>query len=225
MFFSIAIDGPGGAGKSSVAAALAARLQVLYLDTGAMYRAFAWQALQDGIDPKDEAALADLAACIRLDVLFSDGRQRVVSNGRDVTDLIRTPQISMAASDCSQYAAVRGLMVHMQRELANRCSMILDGRDIGTRVLPNATLKVYLTASPEIRARRRYQELLAKGQTVAYEDVLADVNRRDHQDSSRAVDPLRPAEDAVTVDTSDMTQEQVVDHIARLLNEKQGRCL
>ena len=190
--FTIAIDGPGGAGKSTVADEIAKKLDILHLDTGAMYRAFAYQALLEGIDPADEPALAALADRISLQVSFEGGTQRTKVNGEDVTALIRTPRISFAASTSSKAGAVRKLMVRMQQEIARTQSMILDGRDIGTKVLPNATLKVFLTASPEVRSKRRYDELIGKGQTADFTEVLADVIARDHQDSTRKIDPLRP---------------------------------
>ncbi len=222
MNLSIAVDGPSGAGKSTVADALAKRLGILHLDTGAMYRAFAWQALHDGVDTLDEAALAAMAGRTQIQVKFEDGRQHTLVNGQDVTDMIRTQEISMAASNCSKFSAVRAFMVRMQQEMAQTCSMVLDGRDIGTTVLPNATLKIFLTASPEVRARRRYEELLAKGETVTYEEVLGDVNRRDEQDTTRAVEPLRPAKDAVLVDTSLLSRDEAVDAIEKQLKSKLG---
>ncbi len=220
---SIAIDGPSGAGKSTVAEALATELGILHLDTGAMYRAFAWQALQEGLSPREEQAMEALAARSRLDIQFLEGKQRTIINGVDVTDRIRTPEISMGASDCSKFAAVRKWMVSMQQALAKTCSMVLDGRDIGTKVLPQATLKVFLTASPQERAKRRWEELQAKGLPDSYEEVLQDVILRDEQDSTREVDPLRPAEDAVLVDSSNLTQAQVVEQVILLLNQRKGR--
>lgn len=217
---TIAIDGPGGAGKSTVADEIAKQLRILHLDTGAMYRAFAYQALSEGISPDDEPALSGLAARISMDVSFTDGAQRTIVNGKDVTRLIRTPEISFAASTCSKTGDVRKLMVRMQQELAKTRSMVLDGRDIGTKVLPDATLKVYLTASPEVRARRRFDELTAKGIAAAYDKVLLDVIARDHQDSTRAIDPLRPAEDAVVIDTTNLTRSQVVRTVLNLLEAK-----
>ena len=217
MNFSIAIDGPSGAGKSTVADALAGSLRVLHLDTGAMYRAFAWQALQEGLSPLDEPALEELATRAVIRVKFEDGGQRTLVNGKDVTELIRTPEISMAASDASKFGAVRRLMVRMQQELAKSCPMVLDGRDIGTKVLPDATLKIFLTATPEVRARRRYEELREKGAGASYEEVLEDVIRRDQQDSTREIDPLRPAKDAVVLDSSGMTREEVVQAIEKEL--------
>jgi len=218
--FTIAIDGPGGAGKSTVANEIARKLNILHLDTGAMYRAFAYQALLEGIDPADEAGLTALAERVVLRVSFQGGTQRTEVNGKDVTALIRTPEITFAASTCSKAGAVRRLMVHMQQELAKTQSMVLDGRDIGTKVLPDATLKIYLTASSEIRARRRYDEMIDKGQTADYETVLRDVIARDQQDSTRAIDPLRPADDAVVLDTSQMTQTQAVQAVLDLLETR-----
>lgn len=207
--FTIAIDGPGGAGKSSIADGLAQSLKVLHLDTGAMYRALAYQALMEGVSTRDEAALAALLGHTRIDVTFENGVQHTFVNGEDVTDRIRTPEISMATSDIATCGAVRSHMVRLQQELARSRSMILDGRDIGTRVLPDATLKIFLTASPEVRARRRTDELLARGASVEYESVLADVIARDRQDSTRAIDPLTAAPDAVVLDTSAMTPDEV----------------
>lgn len=218
--FTIAMDGPGGAGKSTVADNLAAKLGVPHLDTGAMYRAFAWQALAEGLDRKDEAAMTALAERVKIDVTFAQGKQRTGVNGRDVTDLIRTPEISAAASDCATLGAVRRLMVRLQQELAHNQSIILDGRDIGTVVLPDATLKIFLTASSEVRAERRYRELLARGVSADYQTVLADVVARDLQDSTRRIDPLTAAKDAVTLDTSAMTQPQVEQAIFALLEKK-----
>ena len=218
--FTIAIDGPGGAGKSTVAHNVAAKLGVLHLDTGAMYRAFACQALAEGIDTRDAEALVALAERVRISVTFDRGEQRTFVNGQDVTHRLRTPQISMATSDVATVAGVRAYMVRLQQALAKDQSMVLDGRDIGTRVLPDATLKIYLTARSEVRARRRHEELLARGAPSDYEAVLADVIARDHQDSTRAVDPLCRAGDAVTLDTSDMTQEQAEQAILELLEKK-----
>jgi CMP/dCMP kinase len=215
--FTIAIDGPGGAGKSTVADEIAKKLNILHLDTGAMYRAFAYQALLDKIDPADEPELSNLASRIEISVRFADGKQQTLVNGTNVSDRIRTPEISFAASTCSKAGDVRRLMVRMQQDLARKQSMVLDGRDIGTKVLPDATLKVYLTASPEVRARRRFDELTAKGHPADYDKVLSDVVARDHQDSTRAIDPLRPAEDAVVLDTTTMTRTQVVDAVLKLL--------
>lgn len=223
MTYTIAIDGPVGAGKSSVADEVARRLKILHLDTGAMYRAFAWYALNQGVNAENETALCALAGRALPEVRYENGAQRTFIDGKDVTELIRTPEISMAASNVSKVAGVRQAMVKRQQELAGRQSMLLDGRDIGTKVLPEATLKIYLTASVEARARRRFDELQKKGDSSAYEEVLRDVLRRDEQDSTRAVDPLRPAQDAQIVDTSYLTQEQVVEDVLRRVNLKLGR--
>jgi len=219
-YITIAIDGPGGAGKSTVADAVAEKLGILHLDTGAMYRAFAFQALSEGISPDDEQELKKLAGRIEMDIRFENGVQRTIVNGKDVSDLIRTPEISLAASTCSKASAVRRRMVGMQQALAKTRSMILDGRDIGTRVLTGATLKVFLTATPEERAKRRYEQLKQNGQNADYQKVLADVIARDHQDSTREIDPLRPAEDAVIVDNTTFTQEQTVQTVLRHLEAR-----
>lgn len=218
--FTLAIDGPGGAGKSSVAKNVASRLGVLHLDTGAMYRAFAYQALREGLDSTDGEAMAALTRRVKIDVRFLDGCQHTYANGEDVTALIRTPEISMATSNCAVFAPVRALMVRMQQDIASQQSMVLDGRDIGTRVLPEATLKIYLTASTEVRARRRFTELAHKGIQADFDRVLSEVAARDLQDSTRQVDPLCVAPDAVTLDTSAMNQPQVEAAILDLLEKK-----
>ncbi len=217
---TLAIDGPGGAGKSSVAEDIAARLNILHLDTGAMYRAFALYATECGVDTGDEAALAALCDSADVRVAFEDGKQRTLLGNRDVSGLIRTQQISMGASNVSRFAPVRAMMVRLQRQIAQERSMVLDGRDIGTVVLPDATLKIYLTASAEVRARRRSDELLAKGQPADYETILREVRARDLQDTTRAVDPLRPAADAIIVDTTALTQREAADQILKLLEAR-----
>ncbi|MBP3647359.1 MAG: (d)CMP kinase [Clostridia bacterium] len=223
MIYTIAVDGPVGAGKSSVADEVAKRLGILHLDTGAMYRAFAWYALKQGISMEDEAALVALTEKMLPEVRYENGSQRTLIDGQDVTGLIRTPEISMATSTSSKFAGVRRAMVRRQQELAKKQSMLLDGRDIGTVVLKDATIKIYLTASAEVRAKRRFDELQKKGDPSTYEEVLADVIRRDEQDMNREVDPLRPAEDAQMLDSSEMTQEQVVEDILRRVRLKLGQ--
>ncbi len=220
MSLNIAIDGPVGAGKSSVADAVAKRLNILHLDTGAMYRALGLTALKRAIDPRDEKAVVALCEEIRITVRHADGGQRTLADGEDVTDLIRTPEVSMAASLVSRYASVRKKMVALQQELARLTDMVLDGRDICTTVLPEATAKIFLTASPEERARRRWKEMKEKGQQASYEEVLSDLKKRDEQDMNRPVEPLRRAEDAVLVDTTDLSFDESVDAILEIVEAK-----
>ncbi len=220
MVLNIAMDGPVGAGKSSIARAVANRLGILHLDTGAMYRAVGLSALRAGIDLQDEEAVTAHTRVIEVAVAHSWDGQRTIVNGEDVTDFIRTPEVSMAASTVARYPGVRREMVVIQQKLAASTPMLVDGRDICVRVLPNATVKLFLTASAEERARRRWLEMQAKGDTVPYEDVLRDLRARDEQDMNREVDPLRPTADAVIVDSTDMSFEQVVDYILSIVEEK-----
>ena len=220
MRLNIAIDGPVGAGKSTVADAVAERLGILHLDTGAMYRALGLTALRRGIDTQDERAVVEL--CLGLDISVrheADGQHTFVE-GEDVTGLIRTPEVSMAASTVSRYAEVRRAMVKVQQKLAAETDMLLDGRDICTTVLPNATAKIYLTATPEERARRRWLEMQAKGMDDTYEQVLEELKKRDDQDMNRPVEPLRQAEDAVLVDSTHLSFDEVVEEILRIVEEK-----
>ncbi|NLO84240.1 MAG: (d)CMP kinase [Clostridiales bacterium] len=223
MILTVAIDGPVGAGKSTVARDVASELGILHLDTGAMYRAFAWLAIKEGIRTDDEAALNALVARALPQIQYKDGKQYTSIDGTDVTAFIRTPEISMGASAVSKFAGIRTAMVAHQQEIAKKQSMLLDGRDIGTTVLPNATLKIYLTASSSVRAQRRFDELQAKGDPSTFEEVLNDVIKRDEQDMNREVEPLRPADDAQILDCSDMTQAQVVRNIVRRIRYRQGR--
>lgn len=223
MIFTIAMDGPVGAGKSSVADGVAQKLGILHLDTGAMYRAFALYALEKGVSVEDEQALTELTGQMMPEVRYENGGQHTYIDGKDVTGLIRTPEISMAASAVSRFAGVRRAMVAAQQQLAKKQSVLMDGRDIGTVVLKDATIKIYLTASAEVRAKRRFDELQKKGDPSTYEEVLADVIRRDEQDMNREVDPLRPAEDAQILDSSELTQEQVVEEIVRRVNLRLGK--
>ncbi len=220
MRLNVAIDGPVGAGKSSVADAVAARLGILHLDTGAMYRALGLTALRRGMDLQDEAAIVALCRGLEISVTHEKDGQHTFVEKEDVTGLIRTPEVSMAASTVSRYAQVRQAMVALQQRLAAETDMLLDGRDICTTVLPHATAKIYLTASPEVRARRRFLEMQAKGSDETYEQVLAEVIRRDEQDMNRAVEPLRRAEDAVLVDSSGMSFEEVVETLLRIVEER-----
>jgi len=220
MPLNIAMDGPVGAGKSSIAAEVARRLGILHLDTGAMYRAIGLTALRRGVDLKDENACVALANDIDITVAHQADGQHTFVNGEDVTGLIRTPEVSMAASTVSKYLGVRQGMVALQQKLAAQTPMLVDGRDICLRVLPNATVKLYLTASAEERARRRWLEMNQKGAPDTYEQVLEDLKKRDDQDMNRQVDPLRPTPDAIIVDSTEMNFEQVVEHILAIVKEK-----
>ncbi len=218
--FNVAIDGPAGSGKSTVAKRLAADYNILYLDTGAMYRAVALYALESKVDLENEAAIVDLMRTLKLDVVYENGVQKTLLGERDVSEAIRKPPVSMAASTVSKYASVRMKLVEKQREIASKMSCVLDGRDIGTFVLPEADFKFYLTASPEVRARRRYDELTAKGEVVDFVELKAEIIRRDEQDMSRALAPLKQAEDAVLIDTSDLSIEEVVAAVKQKMQEK-----
>ena len=217
--FSIAIDGPSGAGKSSVARAVAEKLGAMYLDTGAMYRAIGLYASRQGADLHDEAAVAALLPQIRLDIRLVDGTQHVYLNGEDVSEAIRAEAIGMAASAVSAHGAVRAFLLETQRSLAAGQNVLMDGRDIGTVVLPHATVKIFLTASPEARARRRCLELRQKGKDADYETVLADIRRRDEQDTNRPIAPLRQAEDAIRIDTSEIDFDQSFELLKRTIRE------
>lgn len=208
--FSIAIDGPAGTGKSTAAKAVAQALGAMYLDTGAMYRAFGLAILRMGIDPHDRARVAEKVDAVDVDVRFVDGAQHIFLGDEDVTGAIRSPEVSAAASAVSAAPEVRRRMVEMQRGIAAGRSVVMDGRDIGTDVLPNATLKLYMTATAEERARRRYLEMREKGQEASFEQVLRDIQQRDWQDTHREASPLRVAEGATVLDTSSLDLEQVV---------------
>ena len=220
MKLNIGIDGPVGAGKSTVADAVAQRLGILHLDTGAMYRALGLTALRRKIDIQDEKAVVDLCDSVHISVSHEADGQHTYADGEDVTGLIRTPEVGMAASTVSRYAEVRKAMVRLQQQLAAETDMLLDGRDICTTVLPKATAKIFLTATAEERARRRWLELQQKGLPDTYEEVLKALKERDHQDMNRAVEPLRQAEDAVLVDSTDLDFDQVVERILEIVEEK-----
>lgn len=217
---NVAIDGPAGAGKSTVARGAAKELGYIYVDTGALYRTVALAATRNGVlesAEKTEQMLKD----ITVDLAFDDaGAQCVYLNGEDVSSLIRTPEISMAASNVSKIPAVRAFLLGLQRDIAAKNNVIMDGRDIATVVLPDAQVKIFLTASPECRAERRYKELLEKGENVKYDDVLADVNARDYQDSHREIAPLKPAKDSVIADTSGKSLPQSIEMIISVIKEK-----
>ena len=210
MSYAIAIDGPAGAGKSTIAKFLAKELELIYVDTGALYRAIGYYMVNNGIAIDDDAAVVAALDGVRVSLAHVDGVQRVFVNDEDVSDRIRTPQISMAASRVSATPAVRAFLLNLQRDIAATHSVIMDGRDIGTTILPNADVKIFLTASPEARAERRYKELIEKGESVTFEDVLADMVKRDYDDAHRAASPLRKADDAIEVDTGDLTLEESI---------------
>ena len=216
---NIAVDGPAGAGKSTVAKELSKRLNILYLDTGAMYRALALKAINQKVDINDDTAIKRLLGSTKIEVKYSGGTQRTILDKKDVSDKIREPHISRAASDISAVPAVRYRMVELQREIAAKQDTVLDGRDIGTYVLPKAAHKFFLTARPDVRAERRYQELIAKGVEVSKEQVLADILQRDENDSKRAVAPLKKADDAVEIDTSDIDADAATEKIIYIIKE------
>lgn len=214
----IAIDGPGGAGKSSVARAVAKRLGIIYVDTGALYRTIGLYMLNNGISPSDSERVVPALSSFKLELTFIDGKQVILLDGVDVGDSIRTPEVSMAASAVSAIKEVRDFLLNTQRSIAQRHSVIMDGRDIGTVILPQAEIKIFLTASSEARARRRYDELISKGQMVTYEQVYSEMVERDKNDSTRDIAPCKPAEDAIILDNSDMTAEETVDAVISIVN-------
>ena len=222
MRLNVGIDGPVGAGKSTVADAVAARLGILHLDTGAMYRALGLTALRRNMDLQDEKGIVDLCLGLNITVSHAEDGQHTYVEGEDVTGLIRTPEVSMAASTVSRYADVRKAMVRVQQRLAAETDMLVDGRDICTTVLPNATAKIYLTAAAEERARRRWLEMQQKGQPDTFEEVLKAVKERDDQDMNRKVEPLRQAEDAVLVDSTNLSFDEVVEKILAIVEEKRN---
>ena len=218
--FAVAIDGPAGAGKSSVAKAAAQELGFVYVDTGALYRTVALYLLDHGVDPADRAAVEAELPKIEVGLKHTPEGQKMYLCGRDVTGEIRTPEVSMATSTCSAIPAVRSFLLQLQRDLAEKNNVLMDGRDIGTVVLPHAQLKIFLTASPEERARRRVLQLEEAGQKVEYESILKDIQQRDYQDSHRAAAPLRPAEDSVLLDTTGDTFEESVAKLEGLVRAR-----
>ena len=218
MAINIAIDGPAGAGKSSVAKLVSKKLGYIYVDTGALYRTVGLYSIRKGIDTKDAGTLKD----IEVKLGFVDGAQHVFLNGEDVSEAIRTPEASMGASNVSAIPAVRTFLFDLQRDIAKNNNCIMDGRDIGTVVLPDAQIKLFLTASPEARAQRRYKELIEKGEKVDFQDVLDDINKRDYQDSHREIAPLKQAEDAVLVDNSGCNLEEGAELLLSIIKEKLG---
>ena len=218
---SIAIDGPSGAGKSTLAKLLAKKLGMIYVDTGALYRSIGIFALRSGVNSKDALGVGKLLPEITLEMKYDDlGRQRMILRGEDVTDELRAPEVSIYASDVSAQPAVREFLLQMQRDMATRYDVIMDGRDISTVVMPDAGVKIYLTAEPEVRARRRFDELCAAGREVTFDEVLRDINYRDANDSSRKNAPLKVAEDAIVVDTTTSNLEESFDMIFDIINER-----
>ena len=216
---NIAIDGPAGAGKSTIARSLASKLGYIYVDTGALYRAVGVNAMRNGADTKNAEQVGATLKGADVSLRFVEGEQRVFLGEEDVSVAIRTPEASMAASNVSAIPAVREFLFDLQRDIAAKNNCIMDGRDIGTVVLPNAQVKIFLTASAEVRAKRRYDELLAKGMQADYNQVLEEMIQRDYQDSHRAIAPLKQADDAVLVDTSDMNLEQVIETLDNIVKE------
>ena len=220
MIYSIALDGPGGAGKSSIAKQVAKRKGIVYVDTGAMYRAIALYMLKNNIDIKDQTAVVNRLPQVDIQLEYRDGTQCIILNGEDVSTAIRTSEVSMAASITSAYKEVRAFLMDTQRNVAKTTSVIMDGRDIGTVVLPDAQVKIFLSADSRIRAQRRHKELLEKGDTVTFEEVLADIEKRDWQDINRKEAPLRQADDAVLLDTSYLDFEQAVQAVLDIIDKK-----
>ena len=218
----IAIDGPSGAGKSTIAKAVAAALGIVYVDTGALYRTVGYYVRSQGVAREDKAGIEACLPQIKIEVRYEDGAQHVYLNGEDLGDRIREPEISMYASAVSAVPAVRSFLLDTQRDIAAKNSVIMDGRDIGTVILPNADVKIFMTASDEARAKRRTLELQAKGMDVRYEDVLREMRERDHNDSTREVAPAVAADDAVVLDNSDMTVEESADAVIALVKQKTG---
>ncbi len=217
---NVAIDGPGGAGKSTVAKAAAKELGLIYVDTGALYRAVGVNALRNKLDTKDEKAIKKMLKTTNVELKYIDGVQHVFLNDEDVSTEIRTPDASMAASDVSAIQIVRDFLFDTQRNIAKKNNCIMDGRDIATVVLPDAQVKIFLTASAEVRAQRRFLELQQKGSTDTYEKVLEELKQRDYQDSHREIAPLKPAEDSIIVDTSEMPLDESIRTVVNLIKEK-----
>ncbi len=216
---NVAIDGPAGAGKSTIAKAAAKELGFIYVDTGALYRAVAYNAVKTGaID--EEQKIINMLDSTKVELKYVNGVQAVYLNGEDVSAFIRTPEISMGASKVSAIPQVRAFLLNLQREIASKNNVIMDGRDIATVVLPNADVKIFLFASPECRAERRYKELIEKGESVSFDDVLKDVNQRDYQDSHREIAPLKPSDDSIMADTSELTLQESIDLIVNTIKEK-----
>ncbi|MBR4304948.1 MAG: (d)CMP kinase [Clostridia bacterium] len=217
---AIAIDGPSGAGKSSIAKALAKSLNIIYVDTGAIYRTVGLYVYRNGVESRDKEKIISMLPDISVKLAYIDGAQHIFLNGEDVSGLIRTETISRYASDVSAIPEVRAFLLSLQRDMAKETSVIMDGRDIGTVVLPDAEVKIFMTASAEVRARRRYKELIEKGESVVYEDVLAAIITRDTNDSTRATAPLKAADDAVILDNSEINAEETLNRVIDIIRSK-----
>lgn len=221
-FMNVAIDGPAGAGKSTIAKACAKELGYIYVDTGAMYRGIALYMVDHKIRPTDIEAVKQALLDVNVTLRYEDGKQLLIVNGQDVSDRIRTPEVSAAASLFSAIPEVRKALLDLQHDIAEKNNVLMDGRDIGTVILPQAQVKIYLDASPEIRGKRRYDELVLKGESVVLEDIIEDVKQRDYQDMHRETSPLKKADDAIVVDSSYMTIEEVQNEIVSLVREKEN---
>lgn len=221
-FLSVAIDGPSGAGKSTIAKAASTALNFVYLDTGAIYRTVAWHITMHGIGPRDTDHVPMLLDDANIDIRFLEDGQHMILNGKDITEEIRTPEISAVAAQVAQQKCVRDYLLSLQRNLAKTHNIIMDGRDIGTVVLPHASLKIYLTASAEKRAQRRYEEYLAKGQKADFQTVLQNQQQRDYEDTHRKLAPLKQAKDAIIIDTTELDLQQSIDAVVGLIQEKLG---
>lgn len=219
---SIAIDGPGGAGKSTVSRRAAEHFGFLYVDTGAIYRTIGLAAARKGIDTRDKKAVIAMLPELAIELKYLDGEQKMFLDGEDVSKIIRLSEVSMYASNVSAMQEVRDFLTDMQRDIAKKNNVIMDGRDIGTVILPNADLKIFLTASLKARALRRYKELIAKGETQSLEDVMLDMKKRDDQDTNRTAAPLVAADDAVLLDSGDLTLEETIDAVCSLISERTG---
>ena len=217
---SVAIDGPSGAGKSSISKTVAKKLGFIHVDTGALYRALAYTAIKNGVNLGDEILLENLLKTTNVKIKHIDGVQSVFVNDENVTGKIRTEEVSMGASNISKIPIIRGFLLGLQRKIAEENNVIMDGRDIGTVVLPNADVKIFLTASPEKRAERRYKELLEKDKKIEYNDIIKDIIKRDYQDEHREIAPLKAAEDSVLVDTSDLNFDESVQKITEVIEAK-----
>ena len=217
---SVAIDGPSGAGKSSISKTVAKKFGFIHVDTGALYRALAYTAIKNGVNLGDEISLENLLKTTNVKIKHIDGVQSVFVNDENVTEKIRTEEVSMGASNISKIPIIRDFLLGLQRNIASENNVVMDGRDIGTVVLPNADVKIFLTASPEKRAERRYKELLEKDEKIEYNDIIKDIIKRDYQDEHREIAPLKPAEDSVLIDTSELTFDESVQKITEVIEAK-----